>query len=125
MASITIRNIDDSLKHRLRVRAAEHGHSMEEEARAIFKGDSNKTFRSMLESMDEIIKINDAGSMRSDQTASDVFNSARAWIIGLLAAIVVIAFGLALAVARAVSRPLNEAVSVAERVAQGDQRLRV
>ncbi|MFX4404730.1 HAMP domain-containing protein, partial [Acinetobacter baumannii] len=32
--------------------------------------------------------------------------------------IVVIAFGLA--VARAVSRPLNEAVSVAERVAQGD-----
>ncbi|MFX7052557.1 hypothetical protein ABTH91_21215, partial [Acinetobacter baumannii] len=80
--------------------------------------DSNKTFRSMLESMDEIIKINDAGSMRSDQTASDVFNSARAWIIGLLAAIVVIAFGLA--VARAVSRPLNEAVSVAERVAQGD-----
>ncbi|MBO14348.1 methyl-accepting chemotaxis protein [Herbaspirillum huttiense F1] len=96
------------------------GAGKEEEARAIFKGDSNKTFRSMLESMDEIIKINDAGSMRSDQTASDVFNSARAWIIGLLAAIVVIAFGLALAVARAVSRPLNEAVSVAERVAQGD-----
>ncbi|MEN2673117.1 methyl-accepting chemotaxis protein [Herbaspirillum huttiense] len=94
------------------------GAGKEEEARAIFKGDSNKTFRSMLESMDEIIKINDAGSMRSDQTASDVFNSARAWIIGLLAAIVVIAFGLA--VARAVSRPLNEAVSVAERVAQGD-----
>ncbi|HCE02883.1 MAG TPA: plasmid stabilization protein [Acidobacteria bacterium] len=37
MASITIRNIDDSLKHRLRVRAAEHGHSMEEEARAILR----------------------------------------------------------------------------------------
>ncbi|MFX5956855.1 MCP four helix bundle domain-containing protein, partial [Acinetobacter baumannii] len=48
------------------------GAGKEEEARAIFKGDSNKTFRSMLESMDEIIKINDAGSMRSDQTASDV-----------------------------------------------------
>jgi hypothetical protein len=61
--------------------------------RAIFKGDSNKTFRSMLESMDEIIKINDAGSTRSDQAATDVFNAARAWIIGLLAAIVVIAFG--------------------------------
>jgi antitoxin FitA len=37
MASITIRNLDDSLKHRLRVRAAEHGRSMEEEAREILR----------------------------------------------------------------------------------------
>jgi plasmid stability protein len=35
MASVLIRNIDDDLKSRLRVRAAEHGRSMEEEARAI------------------------------------------------------------------------------------------
>jgi antitoxin FitA len=33
MASITIRNLDDETKRRLRVRAAEKGHSMEEEAR--------------------------------------------------------------------------------------------
>ena len=37
MATITIRNLDDSLKERLRVRAAMHGHSMEEEARVILK----------------------------------------------------------------------------------------
>jgi len=37
MASMTIRNIDDSLKERLRVRAAQHGHSMEEEARIILR----------------------------------------------------------------------------------------
>jgi plasmid stability protein len=35
MASITIRNLDDDIKQRLRVRAAEHGRSMEEEARDI------------------------------------------------------------------------------------------
>ena len=33
MASITIRKLDDELKRRLRVRAAEHGCSMEQEAR--------------------------------------------------------------------------------------------
>ena len=33
MASITIRNLDDDVKARLRVRAAGRGHSMEEEAR--------------------------------------------------------------------------------------------
>ena len=37
MASITIRNLDDDLKHRLRLRAAEHGRSMEEEARGILR----------------------------------------------------------------------------------------
>jgi plasmid stability protein len=37
MSSITIRNIDPSIKERLRVRAAEHGHSMEAEARRILQ----------------------------------------------------------------------------------------
>ena len=37
MASITIRNLDDGIKRRLRVRAAEHGRSMEEEAREILR----------------------------------------------------------------------------------------
>jgi plasmid stability protein len=37
MASITIRNLDDGLKSRLRIRAAEHGRSMEEEVREILR----------------------------------------------------------------------------------------
>ena len=37
MASITIRNLDDRLKTRLRIRAAEHGRSMEEEVRQILR----------------------------------------------------------------------------------------
>ena len=35
MAGLTIRNIDESIKVGLRVRAAQHGRSMEEEARRI------------------------------------------------------------------------------------------
>lgn len=37
MASITIRNLDDGVKRQLRIRAAEHGRSMEEEAREILR----------------------------------------------------------------------------------------
>ena len=37
MASITIRDLDPSVKVRLRVRAARHGRSMEEEARVILR----------------------------------------------------------------------------------------
>lgn len=37
MGTLTVRNLDDALKARLRVRAAEHGQSMEAEARAILR----------------------------------------------------------------------------------------
>jgi plasmid stability protein len=37
VASITIRGLDDSVKTKLRVRAAQHGRSMEEEARTILR----------------------------------------------------------------------------------------
>ena len=38
MASITVRNLDDDLKRRLRIRAAQHGRSMEQEARDMARG---------------------------------------------------------------------------------------
>ena len=37
MASLTIRNLDDDLKARLRMEAAQHGNSMEEEVRSILR----------------------------------------------------------------------------------------
>lgn len=37
MASLTIRNLDDAVKRGLRIRAAERGRSMEEEARDILR----------------------------------------------------------------------------------------
>ncbi|MDS1269062.1 Arc family DNA-binding protein [Lipingzhangella sp. LS1_29] len=37
MATLTIRGLDDQLRDRLRVRAAQHGRSMEAEVRAILK----------------------------------------------------------------------------------------
>ena len=46
MSSITIRNIDPAIKERLRVRAAEHGHSMEAEARRIIQTALSRASRS-------------------------------------------------------------------------------
>ena len=37
MATLTIRNLDDDLKARLRIEAARKGHSMEEEVRSILQ----------------------------------------------------------------------------------------
>lgn len=47
MATLTIRNVDDELKEKLRIRAAENGRSMEEEARASLRSwvEQNKSKR--------------------------------------------------------------------------------
>ncbi|MGA9829214.1 MAG: plasmid stabilization protein [Rhodanobacteraceae bacterium] len=37
MSTMTIRNLDEKIKQRLRVRAAQHGRSMEDEARDILR----------------------------------------------------------------------------------------
>ena len=37
MATLTIRNLEDSIKKNLRIQAANHDHSMEEEARRILR----------------------------------------------------------------------------------------
>lgn len=42
MASITIRNLDETLKRRLRLRAAHHNTSMEDEARDILRSALNE-----------------------------------------------------------------------------------
>ncbi|HXJ42145.1 MAG TPA: hypothetical protein VNH18_22900 [Bryobacteraceae bacterium] len=50
MASITIRQLDDSLKGKLRLAAASHGRSMEAEAREILRialGDSGPPYRNI------------------------------------------------------------------------------
>ena len=43
MTSLTIRNLDDATKQRLRIRAARHGVSMEEEVRRILKATLHPT----------------------------------------------------------------------------------
>ena len=45
MATLTIRNLDPALKERLRVRAAQHGHSMEAEVRDILQDTLNEPER--------------------------------------------------------------------------------
>jgi antitoxin FitA len=45
MATLTVRNLDAALKERLRVRAAQHGHSMEAEVRDILHDTLNEPER--------------------------------------------------------------------------------
>ncbi len=55
-SSITIRNLDPAIKERLRVRAAQHGHSMEAEARRILQSTLKEPVRAPAANLYERIR---------------------------------------------------------------------
>ncbi len=90
------------------------------EARDVATGTSAKIITQMTEQLNKLVKLNvDGGRQASDQ-ASQTFHSARLTSIGLLVLNIVIGMILALWIARIVSRPLQQAVSLARDVADGD-----
>ena len=91
-----------------------------EAARALFKGASNKVYRKINGEFEALAKHNDDGSSASEQSAREIFDISRKLIIGGLLLLVAVGVLLAVWVARMVAGPLNEAVSVAQRVAGGD-----
>jgi methyl-accepting chemotaxis protein len=96
-----------------------------DETRALFNGESAKLYAAMVGNLNAIVKVNASGSARADEEASGVFRGAQRWIVGLLVATVAIGSLLAFVVAANVSRPLKEAVEIAQRVARGDLTLRI
>jgi antitoxin FitA len=73
MASMTIRNIDDQLKARLRIQAAQHGHSMEDEAREILRAALSTDTRGGRRNLAESIRnrIEPLGGIDLDVPARD------------------------------------------------------
>jgi len=55
MASLTIRNLTDEVKAKLRLRAARHGRSMESEARAVLTAATEGSEGPSDEALDEIV----------------------------------------------------------------------
>jgi len=90
------------------------------EARELQRGASTQAYRTALQQIDKLIALNDHGAEVSSQTADVIFKESRLWIIGVVAVCIALAMTLALWISRLIARPLEQAVSVAERVADGD-----
>jgi len=91
-----------------------------DEARALFKGDSNKQFRAMTEKAESLSKLNEDGATQSNISANETFRSSRNLIVIVLVLIASAAIWIAVYVAKLISGQLYEAVKVAQHVAKGD-----
>jgi len=79
-----------------------------------------KTFDAAIASMRKLTEFNDAGATADAQSARALYDRSRYQVVAMLAAAALLAAGLGLLIARAITVPLRAAVDLAEAVAAGD-----
>ncbi len=91
-----------------------------DEAREMLMKQATPIYLHLFDNLDNAVKINIDTSEKTDQQAQDRYETSRTLIVVLLACCIGLGLLLATWVARIVSRPLQAAMHVAERVADGD-----
>ncbi len=91
-----------------------------QQAGEIFQGPMRETFTPMRESVEALIKHQQAMTKKDYEAAMTVYTSVRAAVIAAVIAGIAAAFALGFFMIRAIVRPLDEAVRVADAVAAGD-----
>jgi methyl-accepting chemotaxis protein len=97
------------------------------EASALVRGGSGAeaTFIAACDKLDELVVVNTQAGREASNRADRVYETARRWIVAALLGCLLISGLLCYLIARVISRPLAEAVSVADRIADGDLTVRI
>ena len=96
-----------------------------DEARVLMRGESQRLSTAMNGQIDKLVQENLNGSAAANRQAAALYADSRLWIGIVLTTSIVLGMMLALWIARIVSRPLNQAVRIAQTVAAGDLSSRI
>ena len=91
------------------------------EARVYLLGEMRHAQSAYFEVMTNLIKYQGGLMVQSGKDAAELYQSARSLILAITAAALVMAALIGFWVTRSITRPLNEAVTVANQLAEGDQ----
>ncbi|MFJ9449112.1 methyl-accepting chemotaxis protein [Herbaspirillum sp. NPDC101397] len=91
-----------------------------DEALALLNGASTSSYREAMKSLEKLVVVNEQGAKKSNLLSADTYANAKILISAFLVAAIALSMCLAVWIARIVSRPLAEALDVAQRVAAGD-----
>jgi methyl-accepting chemotaxis protein len=90
------------------------------EARALLGGESKLVFDEVSAAIQQMVEFNDVAANKANKEAEQLYENARMAIFTALIAALLIGLGLALFIARIISRPLITAADVARQLADGD-----
>ncbi|MDY7230576.1 methyl-accepting chemotaxis protein [Hyalangium rubrum] len=96
-----------------------------DEAHVFIRGRSRQLFEGAAATLESLRDVNEKESFDAEVAARATYEEGRAWILSALGASVGVGFLLCLFLARLISRPLVEAVKVADRIAEGDLTMRI
>ncbi len=96
-----------------------------EEAKALIRGRSQKTFDDASDKLDALVALNKSLGRKAAERADATYEATRRWIVTTLFGCLLLSGLLCYLIARVISRPLIEAVTVANRLAEGDFAVRI
>ncbi|SCY51297.1 MULTISPECIES: methyl-accepting chemotaxis protein [unclassified Pseudomonas] len=94
--------------------------NLTEQAHALLKGESKRQFDLVVNDLQKLVELNDAGAGAASERGAALFEKSRLSIIVALIAALLAGLGLALFISRIISRPLKQAATVAEQLAEGN-----
>lgn len=94
--------------------------NLTEQAHALLKGESKRQFDLVVNDLQKLVELNDAGAGAASERGAALFEKSRLSIIVALIAALLVGLGLALFISRIISRPLKQAATVAEQLAEGN-----
>jgi methyl-accepting chemotaxis protein len=121
-----LRNAIDQhyLTHAKLLTLARGGEKTLEQTKAWLRGESRASFQAVESQLKDVVDLNDRGAAKAAAEAEATHKSARAWVLGLLFVMVVVASGMAISMVRTLTRQLGaepaDAAELAARVAGGD-----
>ncbi|RMN40304.1 methyl-accepting chemotaxis protein [Pseudomonas syringae] len=74
----------------------------------------------MEQQIKDLTNFNNEGAAQAGQNATDLYNSGLWLVVGIIAGVVILTVGLALMLTKSITSPINDALSVAERIAASD-----
>jgi len=91
-----------------------------EQALAVLRGDSKRTFEVISTDLLKIIELNDAGATAANQRGNELYANARMSIMAAVIVALLVGIALALFISRIIANPLKTAASVASQLAEGN-----
>jgi methyl-accepting chemotaxis protein len=96
-----------------------------EQARDLIRGRSQESFDVASAKLEELVELNQQGGKKAAAHSDATHGLARGWILSTMAGCVLLGLLLSLSLARLIARPLNNALQVADRIAEGDLTVRI
>ncbi|NWA27483.1 MCP four helix bundle domain-containing protein [Pseudomonas gingeri] len=91
-----------------------------EQAAAILRGESKRTFELISTDLLKMIELNDAGATAANQRGNEIYTNGRMSIIAAVIVALLVGIALALFISRIIANPLKTAASVATQLAEGN-----